>query len=134
MTSPVMTLEDAIYTTLNVSSVTTAGATGVFNRIAPENQALPYVVYQWQGGGDLNITPRRERFPAYTIKAIAETLGDAGAIDAAIDALLHHQTISISGWTNFWLARDVDVAYFEVDPLGRRIYHTGAIYKIRFDQ
>jgi hypothetical protein len=136
MTSPVIDIEDALYTKLNVASVTGAGATGVFNRIAPENQALPYVIYQWQGGGDANITPRRSRNLVYTVKAVATTLGAAGAIDSAIDALLHMQTISIStgGWATFWVAREQDIAYEEVDPRGLIIYHTGGMYRIRFDK
>jgi hypothetical protein len=135
MTSPILDLEDALYATLNVSSATSIG-TGVFNRIAPENQLLPYLVYQWQGGGDENLTPHRSRNPVYYIKGIAETLGEAGALDAAADALLHQKPITIStgGWTCFWLARESDNAYMEIDTLGRRIYHSGGIYRIWFDK
>jgi len=137
MTSPVLDLEDAVYTKLNVAAMTTtAGATGVFNRIAPEAQALPYCIYQWQGGGDMNITPRRSRNVVMLVKGVAETLGEAGAIDSAAEGLLHmvSLTIATGGWTTFWVAREDDVAYMEVDTRGVRVYHTGGIYRIRFDK
>ena len=131
MSGPVGALEEALFTKLSDSSITAAGASGVFNRIAPEGSALPCVIFQWQGGGDENSSPRRARNTLYSVQALAETLDDAEAIDAAVDALLHLQALAVPGWSNFWMAREGDIAYQEVDPAGRPIFHAGGIYRIR---
>ncbi len=131
MPGPVGALEEALYNTLSDSSIAAAGASGVYNRIAPQGAALPYVIYQWQGGGDENSSPRRARNTVYAVQALAETLDDAEAIDAAVDALLHNQSLTVPGWTNFWMAREGDISYQEVDPAGRPIFHAGGVYRIR---
>jgi hypothetical protein len=131
MAGPVGALETALYNQLNVASVAAAGATGVYNRLAPQGAALPYVIMGWQGGGDENLTPRRARNTLYTVQALALTLDDADAIDAAVDGLLHLQGLAVDGWSNFWMAREGDIAYQEVDPTGRPVYHAGGVYRIR---
>ena len=65
------------------------------------------------------------------MQALAETLDDAEAIDAALDALLHLGSLTVAGWSNFWMAREGDIAYQEVDPTGRPIFHAGGVYRIR---
>jgi hypothetical protein len=131
MPGPVGALEEALFTTLNDASIAAAGASGVHNRIAPQGSPLPYVIVGWQGGGDENSSPRRARNTLYSVQALAETLDDAEAIDAALDALLHMHTLAVTGWDNFWMAREGDIAYQEVDPTGRPIFHAGGIYRIR---
>jgi hypothetical protein len=127
-------VEAALYAKLNVTAVkATAGATGVYNRIAPQSTALPYVVFQWQGGGDENDHPDRSRNLVYTVKALAIAAVAADTIDAACDALLHNGTLTVAGYNVFWLRRDGDVAYSEVDATGQPIYHTGGMYRIRLE-
>jgi hypothetical protein len=107
------------------------GGTAIYNRIAPPEAGLPYVIFQWQGGGDENLTPSRMRNVVYVVKGVAGELSKAEAIDAECDALLHGQALSVAGWSNFWLARESDVAYVEVDESGRPVYHSGGLYRIR---
>ena len=128
-------LEAAIYTKLNVASVKSgAGATGVYNRIAPQGAALPYVIFQWQGGGDENDHPKRSRNLVYTVKALAATVTAAETIDAACDALLHDGSLTISGYSLFWLRREGDVAYGEVNDAGVTVFHSGGMYRIRTEK
>ena len=35
---------------------------------------------------------------------------EAGSIDAAIDTALHMQPLTVSGWTDLWLAREQELA------------------------
>ena len=58
----------------------------------------------------------------------------AGSIDAQIDTLLHGQTLSVSGWVNFWTARESDLSGFEPMPNGETIWNAGGMYRIRLDK
>ena len=129
MSSPITALETALYTKLNVSAVTTLATGGVWNKIAPQGTALPYVIFQWQGGGDDNLTPRRGRNLIYTVKALAADADTAENIDEQIDLALHYQTLTVSGWTNYRMAREDDVNYQE-EPTGVPVWHIGAMYRI----
>ena len=131
MPGPIGALEEALFTRLSDPALEASGATGVYNRIAPQGAAPPYVIFQWQGGGDENMTPKRARNTLYAVQALAGTLDDAEAIDAAVDGLLHLQPLTVPGWSHFWLAREGDIAYQEVDPAGRPIFHSGGVYRIR---
>jgi len=127
-------LEAAIKTKLTgTSSVTSllATAASVFNVQIPDGYAFPVIVFNWQGGGDLNDTPTRAKEPLYQIKAISSvSMYQAGQIDDALDAVLHNVALTVSGWTNYWIARESDVRYGELTPAGHYFYHSGGIYRI----
>lgn len=129
MASPVTALETALYSKLNVSAITNIATGGVWNKLAPQGTSLPYVVYQWQGGGDDNITPTRGRNLVYTVKALAADADTAESIDEQIDIALHYQTLTVSGWTNYRMCREGDVNYSEME-LGVPVFHIGAMYRI----
>jgi len=98
----------------------------------PPGTSRPYVTF-WGTGGPDNITPSDLRTFVYGVKGIADTLERAADIDARIDALLHNNSITVSGYTNIWLAREAEVRYPEAAPNGNRIHHYGAYYRIRID-
>lgn len=133
-TGPNGVIAAALYTKLNVSGVTSLATGGVWLLIAKQGAVLPYVVFQWQGGGDENDHPDRSRNTVWTVQALAATAAAADAIDAACDALLHNGSLSVSGYNTFWLRREGDVAYQEVDPTGRPIYHVGGMYRVRTEK
>lgn len=135
MATVISALDTGLYTKLNVSAITTLlGGSKIYAMIAPIGTALPYVIWQWQGGGDENLTPSRMRNIVYTVKAVADTKAAAAAIDAQIDAALHSQELAVPGWTNFWLAREGDIQYAEVEDDGNVVYHIGGMYRIRLGQ
>lgn len=127
--------EAALYTRLTGEASVTAllaGTASIYNQQAPPGDDYPLIVFQYQGGGDENKSPHRARNVLYTIKAISEEgLTDAGAIDAAIDTVLHLDELTVSGWSNFWLAREDDLRLVETTPEGKRYYHAGGIYRAR---
>ena len=51
-----------------------------------------------------------------------------------VNARLHMQTLSVTGWTNFWLARETEVALVENLPNVEKSYMAGALYRVRLDQ
>lgn len=115
------------------STVTTLLATtsSVFNAVVPDGYTFPVVVFNFQGGGDLNDTPRRAKEPLYQIKAISNvSMYQAGVIDAALDTLLRNATLTVSNWTNYRCYRESDIRYTELTPAGRYFYHSGGLYRI----
>ena len=110
---------------------TKLGGTAIYNTLAPQGQATPYVVFFHSAGGDDNTSPRRARSSVYTVKAVS-TVGqlNAGEIDDLVDTLLHEQSLTVTGWGNYWLARVADIAYAE-DSGGVLFWHRGGQYRIR---
>ena len=126
-------LETAINTKLSAGTALVAllGGTAIYNTVAPQDAALPFVVFWNAAGREDNTSPRRARTCLYAVVAEADTALVAGAIDAAVDALLHGQSLSITGWSDYWMARELDVSYAERVANGGVIFHRGAQYRIR---
>ena len=129
-------IEQAIYTAGTAGTALTAllaSGSAVYNQAIPHGAAYPCVVFNFSGGGDANETPLRRKDVLYTIKAISKTsVANAGAIDAQLDALYHNRALTVSGWNNYWSAREGDIAYTEVTERGDNIYHNGGGYRFRF--
>ena len=131
----VTALETGLYNILSAGTALTdeLGGTFIYNQQAPQTPPDKFVIFQWQGGGDENETKHRTRNVIYTVRGVATTQEDAATIDGLIDSLLHLQTLTISGYTNFWTARLADVIFVEQDAGGVNRYHVGAQYRIRID-
>ena len=108
-----------------------AGTTSIYYLQAPSNATLPYVVFNQQAGGPDNDSPIDDRSLVYYVRGYAVTPALAGSIDAQCSALLHRQSLTVSGYTNFWLARETDLQLVETPPTGEEIYSAGATYRIR---
>ena len=97
-------LDQAIYTKLNAATALTsllAGTAAIYHIQAPDNATLPYVVFNIQGGGDENQTPKRRKNLIVYVRAYSGVSAlNAGSIDTQIDTLMHGGTISVSGWAN----------------------------------
>ena len=112
-------------------TATAAGSYGVYDSIAPQNAALPYVVFQQQAWGVEALDPRRREDAYVSIRAISQTgFAQAGSIDAAIDTAFDNMPLSVSGHTNIWLKRTEQIRYVETAD-DKRYYHQGGIYRIR---
>ena len=101
---------------------------------APDNKALPYVVFDYTARIDENLSPHRTVNAVSFVRAYASTPVQASQIDAEIDTLLHNKPLTITGVTsNFWLARESSYDIMETDAAGRKIYACGGEYRIRLD-
>lgn len=129
-------IETGLYNKLKGASalITELGGTLIYNKLAPQSPGSKYVVFQWQGGGDVNDHPARSRDVLYSIQGVASTQAAAAAIDDDIDAALHDQALSISGWTSVDCQRESDINYVELDSGGVAHYHAGGIYRIRIEE
>lgn len=125
----------AIYSKLASNSTLTAllGGTAIYYQQAPDNQALPFVVFSLQAGGPQNINPSDLRNQLYFVRGYAATPALAGSIDAQCNASLHGVTLTVSGYTNFWTVRENDFAMPINEPNGARSNMAGAYYRIRLD-
>lgn len=124
-------LNTAIYSTIG-GTVTNAG-TAVYYLTAPDNQALPYVVWDYVADADENLDANRTKNSLVFIRAFASTPQAAEAIDRQIDALMHLKTLTVTGWTNFWTARENAYSLESTDQAGRKVFMAGAEYRIRTD-
>ena len=131
-------LDAAIYSKLNTSGVTSqlaAGSASLFALQAKEGAAYPYVVWNIQGGGDDNLDPRRTKDVVWFIRAYSQaSKAQAGSIDAAIDTALHLQTLNVSGWSNYWVAREEDLAATEYPPNNQPVFMVGGFYRVLIEK
>lgn len=129
-------LNTAIYNTLSGgTALTTAlGGTAVYYLNAPDHSALPYVIWNFQAGGDENMTPIRTKDTILFVRAYADDPKEAGQLDALVDALLNGITLSVTGWNNFWSSRQQDFSLVDNMPNGEKAYMAGGYYRIRLNQ
>ncbi len=131
-------LDTAFYSKLTGGTALTtllAGTTSVYNQVVPRSAAMPYVVFNIQAGGPENMCPTEFESMVYLVKAVSATSAlAAGSIDAQIHTLLHKGTLTVTGWTNFWLARETRIQYVETAPEGAYIWHVGGTYRVRLVQ
>ena len=131
-------LNQAIYsrlqTTGSINSLL-AGTTAIYHMQAPAGQAYPYIVFSSQSEVTENRTPHRTDNDVIFIRAYsAVSAAQAGSIDARIDTAVHLVPLTVSGWTNYWLAREQGLATVETEPSARPIYMQGAMYRVRLDK
>lgn len=124
----------ALYTTLTGGTALTnqlAGTASVYHAQAPHGAALPYVVFSKAGGGPVNAYPDDAREVSYFVRGYAESAKVAGAIDAAAAALLHRQSITVTGWNTVWCKRVTELEQVDNPPDAVPVYMAGGIYDIR---
>jgi len=126
-------LNTAIYNALSGgTALTTAlGGTAIYYQQAPDGAALPYVVWSYPAGGDDNLTSSRMKSMVAYVRGYAEKSAQAGTIDGYCDALLHGRVLTVTGWNNFWSAREEDIAYVENLPDNTQAFSAGGYYRFR---
>ena len=125
-------VDDAVFDKLasGTALIAALGGTAIYWQVANQGTAFPYVVYFQSSGIDENRSPRRTRRMMYTVKAVSDDPDEAGDLDAYLDALLHKQTLTVTGYGNYRTYRENDVEYLEQTNEGLTVYHRGAQYGI----
>lgn len=129
-------LNASIYSTLTGGTALTAllsSGTAVYSQQAPAGAVLPYVVFSLQAGGPVNMTKSDMRDEIMFVRGYATGQAVAGSMDAQISALLHKKSLTVTGFTNFWTARETDLQLVEQTPAGEQVFMAGALYRIRLD-
>lgn len=129
-------MQGAIKAGVYGKATTDAGVTAlvegrVYWLLAPSDAALPFVVFQFAAGGDLNETPKQEADVLVDIKGIAATAQEAEAIADALRSAFHEADLSLAdGWRTIRCEHTSPIAYVEtVDS--RTYWHAGGTYRIR---
>ncbi len=106
------------------------GTANIFNLQAPPGVALPYVVFYLASGQIPNIVPRDTLNDLYRCEGLATSRGSAEAIHQQIYAALHEQSLTITGWTNYWLACEDRYTLYE-NVEGNPRYRYGGVYRVK---
>ena len=128
-------IEAGVYTVLaGANALTEAlGGSYIYNSVAPQGQAMPYVIFSHQGGGHEAINPSGLQNHVYLVKAVDDEPKSAGTIQDHIVTALNGVALTVSDYTAFYCRAEVEVQYTEVAQDGTVIYHRGHIYRIRID-
>jgi len=134
MTSHINALNAAIYSKLTggTALVSALGGTCIYHGLAPEGAALPYVVWSYAAGGHENMTPRESVNAVIYVRAYAASAKTAAILDG-LAAELMETTLSLTGWDNYWLAREESIVLPETDEAGKTTWSCGAYYRVRLD-
>lgn len=130
-------LNAALYSRLSGGTALTAalGGTAIYYQLAPDDAELPYVVWSYQfGPNEPQRTRHRDPESLVYVRAYAAQAAQAGSIDATVDALLHAQPLTVTGYTNYWIGRTQSIANVEIDAAQVKTYSAGALWDIRLDK
>lgn len=117
---------------------TLLGGTAIYEDLAPNGVATPYVVYSHYDSGDAVAAygGRAASWSQFTVKAVTRgpAYGSAAAIMGAVDALLHRKAGTVNSGSVPALyvlecVRGHEVRYAETEQ-GVRFVHYGAVYDI----
>ena len=129
-------LDTAVYSALNVTSITNEAIGGVFNSHAPQGTEPPYVVFQAMSKmDDYFAYTGRGGESMYMVKAIDRSPWpkEAGDIDTQIDSVMQNASLSITGYALIECRRESDI--YLVEDLDGVIYqHVGGLYRIIADE
>lgn len=126
-------LNTAVYGVLstNATLTTLLGGTAVYYMQAPDGATLPYVVFSHQAGNPDNTHAHDMRNQIVYVRGFASSPAMSGSIDMVCGTTLHRRTLAVSGYSNFWTARETELATIENEPNGQKVYGHGAMYRIR---
>ena len=134
MTSHINALNAAIKTCLTggTALVTALGGTCIYHGMAWEKHPLPYVIWSYAAGGHENMTPHESVNAVIYVRAYAEKADQAAQIDGLIAELMETK-LTVTGWNNYWLAREESIVLPETDSAGKTTWSCGAYYRVRLD-
>lgn len=127
-------VETALYTTLSGNSGVLAGVgTRIYNPQAPAGTGLPYLLFYLASGLMPNWTPALFVDDVYRVEAVGRTRAEAESVFNAAFTALHLQTLTISGWSNYWTACEQIVTRVDIIE-GTQFYRRIGDFRIKADQ
>ena len=134
MTSHINALNAGIYSKLSggTALVTALGGTCIYHGVAPEGKAFPYVIWSYVAGGHENMTPNESVNAVVYVRAYSTTAKAAATLDGYAAELLE-TTLTVTGWNNYWLAREESIVLPSIDEAGKSTWSCGAYYRVRLD-
>lgn len=130
VTADFTAIETGLFSKLTNTPGTALWSGRVYVDQAPGTVTLHYVRYFHVAGGDENNNPAGSFDVDYQVECWSTVLGTARQGATYINAALHHQTLTISGATNFWTVQRSLVRSVE-NVEGIQWYRRGAVYQIK---
>jgi hypothetical protein len=130
-------VRQALYQKLNVASVTgllANGSASLYHAVAPQTAAFPLLVFSKQAGTQVNVFgDEAYQEKLWLVKAIARGTSSSVAedIDKAVFDLLNFGTLTITGATTMFVARESDVEFVETSG-DTQYRHVGGIYRVTY--
>lgn len=108
------------------------GSTAIYQQIAPQKDATPYVIYFISGGGEDNTTPKDSVDEFYTVYGITSNDATlAGSISDEIRDALHEKELTFpDSWKHIKCNREQSLWLTE-HAERRTFYSAGGIYRVR---
>ena len=134
MTSHINALNAAIDSKLTggTALVSALGGTAIYHGQATEGHALPFVIWSYVAGGHENMTPRESVNAVIYVRAYAASAKTAAILDGYVAELMETE-LSVTGWDNYWLAREESIVLPDIDEAGKATWSCGAYYRVRLD-
>jgi hypothetical protein len=129
-------LNSAVYARLsgNAALTTELGGTAIYYQLAPDDALLPYVIWSYQfGPNEPHRTAHRDPEAQIWIRAYAASAKRAGIVDLAVDTALRTNPPAVTGYNNWWFARNESRSDVEIDDAQVKTYMAGAIWELRLD-
>lgn len=134
VTADFTAIETGIFSALSTSAGTVFWGAGTAARVYADQviagAALPYVLFFYVSGGDDNANPAGSFDVEYQVECWGTAISQARQGMTYINQALHHQTLTISGATNFWTVQRGLIRSVENDG-GKQFYRRGATFQIR---
>ena len=134
-------LNAALFTRLSggTALVTALGGTAIYpverlinHGFAVEGQPQPIVIWSYAAANAENMTPNDSVNDVIYIRAYTATAKQGGTIDGLIASLME-TSLTVTGWNNFWLAREEEIYMPQTDAAGKTTWSCGAYYRVRLD-
>jgi hypothetical protein len=126
-------IETGLYQRLTTTGGTVFYGLRVYEGQAPAGDPLPYVIFNHMAGGEENMTPTRGIDADYLVECVASTRADARSGAGYIEAALHDQTLTFSGWN--CVAVTQTRLFSRIDNVeGKQWFRRGAYYRIRLSK
>jgi hypothetical protein len=131
MTSNLPAAGSALYTKLSgASTVTDLVGTDIWRLQAPEGTDTPYIVYYSANAQWPNTTPRDDVNDVFRVECVGGTRQEAENVLDAAQGVLHEQSLTIPGWSNYWLACE-RVAELVENHEGRQLWRYVGDYRMK---
>ena len=108
----------------------------IYHDVAPEKDTLPYVIFSWAGGGMTPTSPHVDGDGVIYVRAYSSVDdSEAGRIRDAVFGLLDRQPLTVTGWSNYWLACEApNIEFEQPDASGKSIWSSGDHYRLKIDK
>ena len=108
----------------------------IYHDMAKEGTPFPYVLFSWAAGGLTPTSPHVDGNGILYIRAFSKVDdSEAGRIRNAVFDLLDRQPLTVTGWSNSWLAAESPhIELPQTDPSGKIIWSNGDHYRIIIDK